>query len=92
MRLHLRIVGRREFHPQHFSILPMLSEAHSAPVVQTAIANRRAPGSLQVTILSTAQMNVLRYWLKAHVRFDIALQKDCYVLLATTIFNVVAVP
>ena len=35
---------------------------------------------------------ILRYWLKAGVRFDIALQKNRYVLLATTIFNVVAVP
>jgi hypothetical protein len=51
----------------------MLPEAHSSPVVQTAIANRRAPGSLQVGILSTAQMNALRYWLKARVRLDIAL-------------------
>jgi hypothetical protein len=60
---------------------------------------RKNEGSIPLTcffiarILSKiAQVNVLRYWLKTRVRFDIALQKNRYVLLATTIFNVVAVP
>ena len=42
--------------------------------------------------IATIQLKVLRDWLKAGVRFDIALQKHRYVLLASTIFNVVAVP
>jgi hypothetical protein len=48
--------------------------------------------SRSLSITKIAQVNVLRYSLKARVRFDIALQKNCYLLLATTIFNVVAVP
>jgi len=55
-----------------------------------ASVKRESRRSLSITKI--AQVNVLRYSLKARVRFDIALQKNCYLLLATTIFNVVALP
>ena len=71
---------------------PQLSR-RSQPSEALLVGDRfKRSRSRSLSITKIAQVNVLQYSLKARVRFDIALQKNCYLLLATTIFNIVALP